>query len=671
MQTMQTIKVLILTTSLLLYGLPLSAQAAAQESDGVLNMQAIPQLQRGSEADRRKNRQKLTELGHRIYTRQISYEELKDYLLLGGDPDFLRDYAPDVTWLAGRTEMLLNFFIGDADHIQTRAKDESLYPNYRKEWALTREANQALVKDRRSDRYQSLALLLKNGAQAQPDVPLGIYSMEDWGNAQPLIFASRIGDVEAIHLLVAHGADIKLHDNYGKYGWATPALEAASLPVLEVISRYAGDDLLPERPIDVRSWLDKLVIAIGDTSSSVEPILWRLHWLEERGLRYGYADHPELASQDPWLWAQWKQNYYSADKYPPELAAGWQQLADMLKRMRYTDLSLAETQQEAVERKSKDDTPEERSDNTDDMQFKALSEGRRIQAEKAEKIERGGIFTRMRNRKALRKLSGKIHERTITYEELKNYLRMGGNPTVLSNYVQVTPQWLLYNADQALLNYFLVDYDSPLRYFDLPSTYPYSSITTSRSQEKRSDEDRLKSVQLLLQNGASAEYGTKIARFSYNMSKEGEGPALLNASVFGDAAALMLMLAAGADVNFIWNLDSDDFIGPPLALALDDMTADVIWQYQPNTDYRDKNGLNLLQMVVFSDNHPGWILGRVQWMEKKGLRFDWQEGSEDDPMRRALRGVKKERNTFELAEMSEQKQRDWQRVLELLPRLKK
>ncbi|MFV0278082.1 MAG: hypothetical protein ACK5HY_12990 [Parahaliea sp.] len=123
-------------------------------------MPDIPLLQRGSAADRQKNRQQLTAYGWKIYTREITYEELRQDLLLGGDPNVLSDYAPDVTWLADRDEMLLNFFIGDGALFLARAQDTGNDPRYPEEWASLMAEIPSWKKDDRSDLYRSLALLL-------------------------------------------------------------------------------------------------------------------------------------------------------------------------------------------------------------------------------------------------------------------------------------------------------------------------------------------------------------------------------------------------------------------------------------------------------------------------------------------------------------------------------
>ncbi|WP_116368522.1 hypothetical protein [Parahaliea mediterranea] len=627
-------------------------------------MQDIPLLQRGSEAERKTNRQRISQLGRRIYERSISYEELQEYLILGGDPNNLTDFAPEITWLAERSEMLLNFFIGDAAHFLARAQDEEVDPRYRREWADMLKAHESWAKDKRDDRYQSLALLLRNGATVQVDLPFGLGAMDDWHNAQPLIFASRVGDIAALRLLMAQGGDVHITSNSGKFGQGPPVLEAASQAVLDVLAGGDSNALVIGDLDAGRHWLQKLVIDTGDASVFAGPLLWRLRWLEAQGLRYGYSDDPALQHEDPLLRAEWKRDYYSSPDYDPKLAASWQEVVDVLKRMRQLDptRSSAEQGSESSLRASaglESDAAEAAARRL------SASEAEAIQAEK---VERGGTFARIRHRKALRKLSGDIHARTIGYETLKDYLRMGGDPTVLSNYVQVTPQWLQYDADQALLNYFLVDEDSLYRYYQLPPYYVAGPA--SKDLEKRSHYDRLRCLQLLLQNGANPEASTdRNIRLDNSVFRK-QAPALLNASEFGDVDALRLMLAAGANVNFTWQTESGGTFGPPLAEALDEATADLIWHYGPDVDYRNSEGLNLLQMAVFSDRPPGWILGHLQWMQKKGLRFDWPEGDQHDPLRKAHKEMAAGAHTFELVEMREQKQRAWRQLAELLPELR-
>ncbi len=652
-------KLLIIAT-LLLCGTPLLALVTGAEINGggASGMAEAPQLQRVTEAERRKNQPQLSALGWRIYQRQASYEELRQYLQLGGDPTVLSDFAPDVTWLAERSEMLLNFFIGDGALFKARVTDAGLDPRYREEWAALLKENPSWAQDARPDRYRSLALLLQNGSAPQLDIPYSSPSYEFWANAQPLIFASRAGDGEAVRMLLEAGADVTITTANGKFGQGPPVLEVADESTLEVLASAPVDNLLPDSLEAGRLLLDKLVVQTGDATASADPVLWRLRWLAEHGLHYGYSDDPELAFQDPLLRARWKRDYYTAERNP-ERAAGWQQVVELLERMRRLDpdYSLAGRGLTA-------EVPPQ-----PDIRTAPVAETGPVGPIRAQTVERGGFIARMRNRKALRKLSGDIHDRSIRYDQLVEYLQLGGDPTVLSNYVQVTPQWLEYNDDQALLNYFLVDWQSMDRYFELPPYYV--SLPLSQMTEKRALIERLRCLQLLLQNGAdpTQSVGSDIGSQSWEI--EGKGPALLIASDYGDYEALRLMLAAGADVNFTWQPDSGPAMGPPLAEALDYATAEVIWAFKPDTDYRNDEGLNLLQMAVFSDREAGWVLKRLQWMADKGLRFNWQEGGRYDPVLYARKQAQRQRYTFELVEKLEQELRDWQAVAELLPRLRK
>ncbi|MFV0278083.1 MAG: hypothetical protein ACK5HY_12995 [Parahaliea sp.] len=454
---------------------------------------------------------------------------------------------------------------------------------------------------------------------------------------------------------MAHGADITLTSNRGTFGQGPPVLEAANEATLKLLGSYQAEGLVPDGLDYGRLWLDRLVVQTGDTSASAEPILWRLRWLEERGLRYGYSDDPDLLYQDPLLRARWKHDYYAAGDYGPALATGWRQVVEALQRMRRLDPATSLAGQGKTASTATEQAPATASSDTGPI--------------RAETVDRGGTLARLRNRKALRKLSGKIHERSISYDELKEYLRLGGSPTVLSNYVQVTPQWLQYDADQALLNYFIVDQDSLYRYFDLPLYFVDRPL--SQQLEQRSDRQRLRCLQLLLQNGADSQHSVGSDIGPNHWEREMGGPALLNASEYGDAQAVALMLAAGANVNFSWQPDSGPGMGPPLADALDDATADAIWQHHPDTGYRNSEGLNLLQMAVASGRPARWVLQRLRWMERKGLRFGWREGDSNDPERWVLAGIKSKRQGSQLVEMIEQEARDWQQIAELLPRLKK
>ena len=251
-------------------------------------------------------------------------------------------------------------------------------------------------------------------------------------------------------------------------------------------------------------------------------------------------------------------------------------------------------------------------------------------------VQRGGWSKRIQHRSALRAYARKIHARQISYEELKDYLEKGGDPTILSNYGPYNP--FMSDRELPLLNHF-VRGQTPFRAYHAASGShgtPRPGLPTPASYETDARPDRLRSLKLLLDNGAKAD-GALDLRAS---GLEDASP-LLWASWLGDVDAMALLVAAGADINLVQkNIHhTSGAFGPPLLLAQNDAAADLVFQSKPNVEIVVQQGRNIVQELVFSVDYSTmgpYILSKLKWFHKRGIRFGWQAGGPEDPVRTAL-----------------------------------
>ena len=251
-----------------------------------------------------------------------------------------------------------------------------------------------------------------------------------------------------------------------------------------------------------------------------------------------------------------------------------------------------------------------------------------------ELIERGGTLSRLRYRKEIRAYSYKIYTRQISYEELKDYLIKGGDPQVLSDYGPWNP--FMSDTERPLLNYFIKGKNPFEPYFDpnaktevnarLREEFPVSDY------EMDERPDRLRSLQLLLDNGAKPDLFLDAPASSFN-----DASPLLWASWLGDTDAMRLLINAGADINQLQtNLDyGPKAFGPPMLLAQSDAAMDIIFAHGPKLDIDVHDGNNIVQMLVTSVDYTfePFLLRKLAWFQRHGIRFAWKSGSTFDPVK--------------------------------------
>ena len=255
-------------------------------------------------------------------------------------------------------------------------------------------------------------------------------------------------------------------------------------------------------------------------------------------------------------------------------------------------------------------------------------------AHDTEQIERGGMLSRLRYRKELRAYSYKIRTRQISYEELKDYLVKGGNPAILSDYGAYNP--FMDDTELPLLNYFITGKNPFTPYFD-PDANDAETIRLKEEYpvfdyEQDTRPDRLRSLKLLLDHGAQPDLFLDAPASSFK-----DASPLLWASWLGDTEAMRLLIDAGADINQIQtNLhDSVKAFGPPLLLAQSDAAADLIFAHDPKLDIEVQDGRNIVQELVVTIDYriEPFILRKLAWFQRHGIKFHWQSGSSTDPVR--------------------------------------
>lgn len=266
-----------------------------------------------------------------------------------------------------------------------------------------------------------------------------------------------------------------------------------------------------------------------------------------------------------------------------------------------------------------------------------------VEVDRVEPRKRG-LFERT-NRKELQRLSALIYERKITYPQVKEYLQLGGDPNVLTNYKPRSLWMDIYPRN--LLNKFIAG--------DWPRN---GGGVFQHNQDQR--KDRIKSLALLLASGSSPSHlETPPAPSSEDLKP------ILWASIVGDKEAVALMLDQGADVN-VMQKQGAMLYGPPLLEAFDEATADTVLAYKPDLALVDEDDRSLIERAVHRE--PSYdVLWRVRWMQKRGLRFAWKTGGSYDPIRRARLMLSNRYPNPNDPDAT----KNWPEIAEILPLLKK
>lgn len=241
-----------------------------------------------------------------------------------------------------------------------------------------------------------------------------------------------------------------------------------------------------------------------------------------------------------------------------------------------------------------------------------------VQMQETPKLNRGGWLSRIKNRSKLRELAGKIHQRQATYEDLTEYLLKGGNPNTMNNYGVYNP--FMNDSEVPVLNYFIAG----------KITHGTSSQPGWQTDLRP---DLIKCLKLLLENGAKAN-----VIVSGPMPRSEDASPLLFASAIGNHEAIQLLVYYGANINMIQEISIGSY-GPPLLVAYDNATADLILKAHPDRGVTTKEGYNIVQQLMFSPHYtsfPREVLRRLQWLQSHALKFTWESGSPNDPVTRSV-----------------------------------
>ena len=243
-------------------------------------------------------------------------------------------------------------------------------------------------------------------------------------------------------------------------------------------------------------------------------------------------------------------------------------------------------------------------------------------------VERGGWFSRLRYRSELRAYSYKIYARQISYEELKDYLVKGGDPSVLSDYGADNP--FMKDTELPLLNYFIKG-KFPFEPYLAPGANSTNDISLMppppADYETDARPDRLRSLKLLLDNGAMPD-----RMLNSQASQIQSASSLLWASWLGDVDAMRLLIDYGADINQIQRGDSCALgsFGPPILVAQGDAAADLIYAHHPKMDIDVKDGRNIVQELLMSTEYSTldvFVQQKMAWLQSKGIKFKWPKGA--------------------------------------------
>lgn len=173
------------------------------------------QVKRGSSMRALLNRSKLRVYVEKIETGVITPTELRDYIEYGGNIDFKESYDVMKNFFVGSSdELLLNFFVSDS----SLSGAQTISPG----------------------RLESLSLLLRAGANANaaPDGVVIGFPRE----LPPVLYAAKMGDHEALELLLNNGGDPNLLCSLSTrfHPGAPPLALSSTHAVSEVLLKYGA-----------------------------------------------------------------------------------------------------------------------------------------------------------------------------------------------------------------------------------------------------------------------------------------------------------------------------------------------------------------------------------------------------------------------------------------------
>lgn len=267
-------------------------------------------IKRGGWFSRLRHRSQLREYSRKIFEREITFSELQDYLAKGGDPNILGNYGPYNPFMKDTEVPLLNYFINGKN---PWGPDHPHIP-----WE----------KDQRPELLKCLKLLLDNGASPQIDLKIPMKRKED---SSPLLFASFVGNIEAMELLISYGADINIIQDTASDSFGPPLLVAYDNGTAAAILRHKPD--LSVKTPQGYNLVQQLVFSPNYSFNSDE-ILRRLRWMTEQKLTFTWEPGTDL---DPVKRAQWVSNYHKSDKNlntKPQEVKAWREIAELLPKLR-------------------------------------------------------------------------------------------------------------------------------------------------------------------------------------------------------------------------------------------------------------------------------------------------------------------------------------------------
>lgn len=225
-------------------------------------------VERGGPLSRLAHRGTLRAYSEQIRARSLSCDTLGDYLAKGGDPTVLSGYR---LYDDFRKPVLNQFIAGRSPG------DPS--------------GNRPYETDARTDRLCALALLLDNGA----DPEFVAQEKPTWEEAPPLLFASLVGDVPAMQLLIARGANVNRvqRTSIGDVPWGPPLLVVASDAGADLLLRNGAD---PALTLEGGRNLVQVLVTSAHYAGNAQHVLARLRWFQARGIRFAWRDG---GSDDP------------------------------------------------------------------------------------------------------------------------------------------------------------------------------------------------------------------------------------------------------------------------------------------------------------------------------------------------------------------------------------
>lgn len=203
-------------------------------------------------------------------------------------------------------------------------------------------------------------------------------------------------------------------------------------------------------------------------------------------------------------------------------------------------------------------------------------------------LKRGSWFSQKFNRKTLRKYAEKMVARTITQEEMIDYISKGGSIDKLKSY-NSSKNFFIGKSDYSILSLFLKQ-----RY----------------EHDESPVKDRLAILTMLLKVGANPNFTIS----DNDVSSTSHMSPILHAAATDDIEALTLFLKYSGNLeliekNYLGN------IGPALALANEVTTLDWLLANGANVHFKDSQDRTLLHLVADSNA----TIDKIKWLLSKGL----------------------------------------------------